>query len=306
MVKRDKSGLSEILFALRMNPSRTGKSPFEKYTGVEPNTIKKLVINRDKFISENPEFPLTETDFESGQDSTILVRERARGSKLEGSFKKRKGVLLEQSNHTITFLPAGSNNPSVLSKRDIGYSNEDQPCCSKEADKRKQTKIAEPPTTNELPTTSEQANRNETSSQSLPPDAEVERAHEPIKRQNEKKAPAMKQFKEKIAKRNQKQKKSKIEKRPTIWEQLENSDSEEEEEQKPEKPNGETITANEEKNKQNEETITAHEEKNEQNQPKAEKQQKAEPRRGERSRNKTEFYGHNVMITNIDQSPEKQ
>ena len=116
----------------------------------------------------------------------------------------------------------------------------------------------------------------------------------------------MKQFKEKIAKRNQKQKKSKIEKRPTIWEQLENSDSEEEEEQKPEKPNEETITANEEKNKQNEETITAHEEKNEQNQPKAEKQQKAEPRRGERSRNKTEFYGHNVMITNIDQSPEKQ
>ena len=71
----------------------------------------------------------------------------------------------------------------------------------------------------------------------------------------------MKQFKEKIAKRNQKQKKSKIEKRPTIWEQIENSDSEEEE-QKPEKPNEETITANEEKNKQNEETITAHEEKN--------------------------------------------
>ena len=215
-------------------------------------------------------------------------------------------MLLEQSNHTITFLPAGSNNPSVLSKRDIGYSNEDQPCCSKEADKRKQTKIVEPPTTSELSTTRERTNRNETSSKSLPPYAEVERAHEPIKRQNEKKAPAMKQFKEKIAKRNQKQKKSKIEKRPTIWEQLENSDSEEEEEQKSEKPNEETITAHEEKNKQNEETIIAHEEKNEQNQPKAEKQQKAEPRRGERSRNKTEFYGHNVMITNIDQSPEKQ
>ena len=290
VVKRDKSGLSEILFALRMNPSRTGKSPFEKYTGVEPNTIKKLVINRDKFISENPEFPLTETDFESGQDSTILVRERARGSKLEGSFKKRKGVLLEQSNHTITFLPAGSNNPSVLSKRDIGYNNEDQPCCSKEADKRKQTKIVE------LPTTSEQANRSETSNQSLPPDAEAERTHEPIKRQNEKKAPAMKQFKEKIAKRKQKQKKNKTEKQPTIWEQSENSDTEEE-----------TINADEEKNMQNEETTTAHEEKNEQNQPKAEKErERAEPRRGERSRNKTEFYGHNVMITNIDQSPEKQ
>ena len=137
----------------------------------------------------------------------------------------------------------------------------------------------EPPTTSELSTTSERTNRNETSSKSLPPYAEVERAHEPIKRQNEKKAPAMKQFKEKIAKRNKKQKKSKIEKRPTIWEQLENSDSEEEE-QKPEKPNEETITAHEEKNEQNEETITAHEEKNEQNQPKAEKQQKAELRRG--------------------------
>ena len=194
-------------------------------------------------------------------------------------------MLLEQSNHTITFLPAGSNNPSVLSKRDIGYSNENQPCCSKEADKRKQTEIVE------LSTTSERTNRDETSSESLPPYAEVERAHEPIKRQNKKKTPAMKQFKEKIARRNKKQKESKTEKRPTIWEQFENSDSEEEE-QNPEKPN--------------EETITAHEEKNEQNQPKAEKPQKAEPRRGERSRNKTEFYGHNVMITNIDQSPEKQ
>ena len=32
---------------------------------------------------------------------------------------------------------------------------------------------------------------------------------------------------------------------------------------------------------------------------------KPEPRRGERSRHKTEFYGHNVMITQFEKSPEK-
>ena len=79
---------------------------------------------------------LTETDFESGQDSAILVRERTQGTKLEGAYKKRKGTLLEQSNHTITFLPAGSNKATVISKRDdVGNTNGEgsKPCCSCEA-----------------------------------------------------------------------------------------------------------------------------------------------------------------------------
>ena len=91
LVKNDNSELSEILLVtLRMNPSRTEKSPFERYTGVEPNTVKKLVTSRETSISDDPAFGLNETDFESGQDSTILVSERTRGSKVEGLFMKKK------------------------------------------------------------------------------------------------------------------------------------------------------------------------------------------------------------------------
>ena len=36
---KDHSGLSEILFALRMYPSKPAKSPNERYVGTEPTTI---------------------------------------------------------------------------------------------------------------------------------------------------------------------------------------------------------------------------------------------------------------------------
>ena len=84
------------------------------------------------------ELKLDETDFESGQDSSILVRERSRGTKLDRAFKKREGVLLEQSNHRITFLPAGKKLPTVISKRDIEKTVElaNKLCCSREAAKQ--------------------------------------------------------------------------------------------------------------------------------------------------------------------------
>ena len=99
-----------------MYPSAKEKSAYEKQTGKEPNTIKKLPMNSFRYISEPQAMKLDETDFESGQDSTILVRERSRGTKLEGAFKKRKGVLLEQSKYTITFLPAGKKQPTIISR----------------------------------------------------------------------------------------------------------------------------------------------------------------------------------------------
>ena len=111
-----------------MNPSAKRRSPYECYTGQEPNTIKRLVINKRQFISETPEVELTGEDFESGQDSSIMVRERTRGSKLEGAFKKRKGTLIEDSNHTITFLPAGRTQVTVISKRDVGYDDQQKSC----------------------------------------------------------------------------------------------------------------------------------------------------------------------------------
>ena len=78
-----------------MNPSATKRSPYERYTGKEPNTIERIITNTDRTISDNPAFPLDEGEFVSGQDSTILVRERSRDTKLEGAYQKRKGVLME-------------------------------------------------------------------------------------------------------------------------------------------------------------------------------------------------------------------
>ena len=43
IVSKDSSGISEILFALRMYPSANGKIAYERSTGREPNTMKKLV-----------------------------------------------------------------------------------------------------------------------------------------------------------------------------------------------------------------------------------------------------------------------
>ena len=137
VVKKDKSGLSEILFALRMYPSKNGNSPYEKCTGKELNKIERLVINRDQFIPEPADFKLTESDFESGQDLVEMVRGRTRGRKLEGAYQNGKGSFLEQTDRTIYFLPAGKTRPTIMSKRDIGRSEcEKQPSCSKKADRQ--------------------------------------------------------------------------------------------------------------------------------------------------------------------------
>ena len=74
IVTKDKLGLSQILFALRMNPSATRKSPFERYTGHEVNTNKRIVTNHQQFMSDNQEVEPKNDDFESGQDSAIMVR----------------------------------------------------------------------------------------------------------------------------------------------------------------------------------------------------------------------------------------
>ena len=80
VVERDKNGISNILFALRMEKGADGKSAFERQLGRKPNTLKsvmveKCLLERDPLIEIEPE------DF-SQADSTILVRERMRGTKL--------------------------------------------------------------------------------------------------------------------------------------------------------------------------------------------------------------------------------
>ena len=51
-----------------MKPSAKKKSLYERYTGKEPNTIKRIITNTGWKISESPELKLDDEDFESGQD----------------------------------------------------------------------------------------------------------------------------------------------------------------------------------------------------------------------------------------------
>ena len=129
---------------------------------------KKSSYQSCQFISEPADFKLTETDFESGQGSTVLVRERTRGSKLEGSYQKRKGIFLEQADHTLTFLPAGKTTPTILSKRDIGRSEDaNQPCCLKEADRRLLASRSERYNEEEQPHSSEDRNNTDESAEEI-------------------------------------------------------------------------------------------------------------------------------------------
>ena len=86
------------------------------------------LVNKGKGVSEQePGFNFEKSDFEEEVDSTILVRERVRGSKLEPVFQKKRGKILDESEHTLTFLPEGKKKPTKWSKRDIVKSYTLQP-----------------------------------------------------------------------------------------------------------------------------------------------------------------------------------
>ena len=73
----------------------------------------------DGIVSENdPKLVLEEDDFNPDVDYTVLIRERTRGSKLEGTFKKKTAQPIGESVHTVTILPSRGS-PVVLSQRDI-------------------------------------------------------------------------------------------------------------------------------------------------------------------------------------------
>ena len=54
------------------------------------------------FLEQDPRIEIEPEDFSEEADSTILVRERVRGTKLEGAFKKVKGKIVGELSHTIT------------------------------------------------------------------------------------------------------------------------------------------------------------------------------------------------------------
>ena len=150
IISKEKKGLSKLLFALRSERGSDGKSAFGKHLGRKRNTpksrlIEKCILEKDPAIEIEPE------DFSEEADSTILVRERVRGTKLESVFKRVKGQVVSQSNNTITVIPEASKRETIYSKRDIATGSSGQ----KGQKERKEGKGSK------LPKSSEQANKIE-------------------------------------------------------------------------------------------------------------------------------------------------
>ena len=121
LFSKDKSGISNILFDLRSEKGPDEKSAFERQNGRKPNTEKSRMIEKC-ILDQDPQIEIEPEDFSEEADSTILVRERVRGTKLEGAFKKVKGQIVGESMHTITILPK-TGIQIVYSKRDVAASN---------------------------------------------------------------------------------------------------------------------------------------------------------------------------------------
>ena len=117
IISKDKNGISNILFALRSEKGPDGKSAFEKQNGRKPNTEKSRMIEKC-ILEQDPQIEIEPEGFSEEADSTILVRERVRGTKLEGAFKKVKGKIVGESSHTITVLPK-TGHQVIYSKRDV-------------------------------------------------------------------------------------------------------------------------------------------------------------------------------------------
>ena len=53
-------------------------------------------------------FELQQSDFQEDLDSEVLVREQAKGSKLEGFFDRDEAKVIEDTPHTVATLPKKS------------------------------------------------------------------------------------------------------------------------------------------------------------------------------------------------------
>ena len=68
-------------------------------------------------LESDPNLEIEQLDFQEDLDSTVLARERARGSKLESLFDRKAAEVINESAHTITALPENSTKPKIYSKR---------------------------------------------------------------------------------------------------------------------------------------------------------------------------------------------
>ena len=135
ILSKNKTGLSEILYSLRTSKKKDGKSPFEKQMGREPNTVKSNLVGKYlDFSAQDKDVQFQPVDFHDC-DSTVLVRERTKGSKLEPAFARKTGAISETA-HTIAVIPGPSKRPKIYSKRDVVKASKQQKEVFKRGGKR--------------------------------------------------------------------------------------------------------------------------------------------------------------------------
>ena len=106
--------------------------------------------------------PIRQFGFQDELDSTVLVRERASGTKLQGAFDKKSGRKIKEAAHTITLLPEGSKKPKIYAKRDLDVATKEQKEKKRntnEPDKKKKKKRAIIETTSESDSTENRTER---------------------------------------------------------------------------------------------------------------------------------------------------
>ena len=82
--------------------------------GRQPNTVKSNLVSKLLATSEqDPSLEFEQSHFQDDLKLTVLVIERARGSKLQGSFDKRAGRKIKKTGHTVTMLPESSRKPKT-------------------------------------------------------------------------------------------------------------------------------------------------------------------------------------------------
>ena len=94
--------------------------------GKEPNTVKSNLVGKClDFSAHDTSVDFQPVDFQDECDSTILVRERTKGSKFEPAFA-RKSRKIQETPHTFTVLPGPSKNPKAFSKRNEAQASKEQ------------------------------------------------------------------------------------------------------------------------------------------------------------------------------------
>ena len=95
--------------------------------GKEPNTVKANLVGKFRnILAQDSQVEFQPLDFHGDTDSTILVRERTKGSKLESTFARKTGKVLRETDHTIAILPENTKRPKIFSKRDIASTSTEQ------------------------------------------------------------------------------------------------------------------------------------------------------------------------------------